>query len=450
MTLSHKPKLHQDWIDFNALTIVKALQRAGHTTYLVGGCVRDLLLQCHPKDFDIATTALPEEVQKIVRGSHIIGKRFRLVLVKRQAHQYEISTFRKNSDAEPQTPPNEAMAIESHGENLLENDHTFENDGVNGKNAKAAMPTDNVFGTPEEDAKRRDFTINGMFYDPVNDDLIDHVNGKRDLKDRVIRMIGEPIPRLEEDPIRILRALRLSHLIHFTIEQELRLGMMKVAYKLPETVLPRRREEILKWLRLPRPHAAFAEAYDIGILQYLTPTLHHWLEQFGSHDFFELMGQMHSVGLNIKEPSDVFGYLVASAAHAFILQEQFPPKDKTWMDNKELHKWMHEELGLFKSEQSHVLRSIQMIGILAKRKEYEVKGERRRLAVLRNEAFPLGLKLANQFKLLSPVDSHFWMEQSLANAIDHDVSDQDRRRNQRRRRPRRVERKAPERARNKE
>lgn len=410
-TLSHKPKLHQDWIDHNALTIVKALQREGHTTYLVGGCVRDLLLQCHPKDFDIATTASPEQVQKIVRGSHIIGKRFRLVLVKRQGHQYEISTFRKTlpSDIVVTTAPKE------------------ENGNGNG-NGLAEPITDNIFGTPEEDAKRRDFTVNGMFYDPINDDLIDFVNAKRDLKDRMIRMIGDPIVRLEEDPIRILRALRLSHLIHFTLEEELRFGMLKMAHKLPETVLPRRREEILKWLRLPRPHAAFAEAYDLGLLEYLTPTLHQWLEKFGGHDFFELMEQMHSTGLDAKEPAEVFGYLVAAAAHSFVIQEAFPPKEKTWMDDPRLNKWMHEELGLFKSEQSHVLRSIQLISILSKRKEFEAKGERRRLAVLRNEAFSLGLKLANQFRLLAPADSYFWSEQFKIVMAENEHYPQERRR----------------------
>ena len=414
-TLSHRPMLHQDWIDFNALTIVRALQREGHTTYLVGGCVRDLLLQTHPKDFDIATTACPEDVQAIIPRSHIIGKRFRLVLVKRQGHQYEISTFRKTVPADAQIAPPPNPEENSNGEVLM---------------------GDNLFGTPEEDARRRDFTINGMFYDPVNDDLIDYVHGKKDLKDRVIRMIGDPIVRLEEDPIRILRALRLSHLVHFTIEAELRFGMMKMSDKLPTTVLPRRREEILKWLRLLRPHAVFAEAHDLGILQYLTPTLHNWIEQFGGHEFYELMEQMHSVGLNSKEPAEIFGYLVASAVHAFVVKDPFPPKDKSWMDDANLNKWMHEELGLFKSEQSHVLRSIQMIGTLAKRKEFEAKGERRRLAVLRNEAFPLGLKLANQFKLLSPVDSFFWMEQSQKH-FDGEEHPVERRKNPRRRRPRR-------------
>ena len=423
-TLSHKPKLHQDWIDHNALTIVKALQREGHTTYLVGGCVRDLLLQCHPKDFDIATTAQPEEVQKIVRGSHIIGKRFRLVLVKRQGHQYEISTFRKN------LPSDAAAALLPKEEGNAE--HSNGNDG----SIKEPLITDNIFGTPEEDAKRRDFTVNGMFYDPINDDLIDYVNAKQDLKDRMIRMIGDPIVRLEEDPIRILRALRLSHLIHFTLEEELRFGMLKMAHKLPETVLPRRREEILKWLRLPRPHAAFAEAYDLGLLEYLTPTLHQWLEKFGVHDFFELMEQMGSTGIDAKEPAEVFGYLVAAAAHSFVIHENFPPKEKAWMDDPQLNKWMHEELGMFKSEQSHVLRSIQMIAILSKRKEFEAKGERRRHAVLKNEAFSLGLKLANQFRLLAPADSYFWSEQFQVIKESNEHYPPERRRNPRRR-PRR-------------
>src|ERR1700751_4836080 len=131
MHVKDKPQLHQDWIDSHAYGIVKALQKSGYVTYLVGGCVRDLLLNIAPKDFDIATTALPDEVRKIIYRAYVIGKRFRLVLVKREDQQFEVPTFRRE---------------------LREDEMTEE----------AAPAGDNVFGTPEEDARRRDFTINGM------------------------------------------------------------------------------------------------------------------------------------------------------------------------------------------------------------------------------------------------------------------------------------------------
>ena len=186
-----KPHLHADWIDPDARSIVDRLQRAGHPTYLVGGCVRDLLAGIHPKDFDIATSAHPEQVRKLIRGSYIIGRRFQLVLVKRGDTQFEVATFRR-------------MALP---EEINPNETSY---------------SDNFFGTPQEDAQRRDFTINGLFYDPIKDELIDYVGGIKDIELGLIRMIGDPDIRLKEDPIRILRAIRLSHKLRFSIEQKLR------------------------------------------------------------------------------------------------------------------------------------------------------------------------------------------------------------------------------------
>src|ERR1700722_9571945 len=188
MNVTDKPQLHQDWIDPHAYGIVKALQRAGYTTYLVGGCVRDLLLNVAPKDFDIATSALPEEVRKVIYRSYVIGKRFRLVLVRREEQQFEVATFRR------EVRPDEM-----------------------GEETPASFG-DNVFGTPEEDAQRRDFTINGLFYDPVANQLIDFAEGLPDLENFVVRMIGDPAKRLLEDPIRIMRALRLKHMIGFVLD----------------------------------------------------------------------------------------------------------------------------------------------------------------------------------------------------------------------------------------
>ena len=168
-----KSKLNQKWIDHRALGIVKKLKKEGFETYLVGGCVRDLLLGLEPKDYDIATTARPRQVKKLIRNTFIIGRRFRLVLAKEGEDQFEISTFRRNPTAEEQTDPD--------------------------------ISDDNLFGTSFQDAHRRDFTINSLFYDPVADRVIDHTDtGVADLKNRIIRMIGDPNIRLPEDPIRNL------------------------------------------------------------------------------------------------------------------------------------------------------------------------------------------------------------------------------------------------------
>jgi len=189
MKSQQKPQLHEDWIDPYALRIVRNLQDSGFETYLVGGCVRDLLVGIHPKDFDIATSAHPNQVRKKVPNAYVIGRRFKLVLVKRGDQQFEVATFRRN------VSPEELAA-------------TPEEDTIEG---------DNYFGTVEEDAKRRDFTANAVFYDPGQDKLIDFCGGIQDLNDRVLRMIGHPKERFVEEPIRIPRSIPPSHKLHFPL-----------------------------------------------------------------------------------------------------------------------------------------------------------------------------------------------------------------------------------------
>jgi len=242
MEKRQKPSLHSDWIDPEASFIVDRLQRAGFMTYLVGGCVRDLLAGIHPKDFDIATSASPEQVRKHVRGSYIIGKRFPLVLVKRGTRQFEVATFRRN-----------ALPEELEG-----NDQSF---------------VDNFYGSPQEDAQRRDFTVNGLFYDPIKDELIDYVDGIKDIENGFIKMIGDPDQRLKEDPIRILRAIRLSHKLRFSIEESLRLAIENHSQELNRSILPRKREEYFKLMRLDDPSLVFKELHDLKILEHILPTL---------------------------------------------------------------------------------------------------------------------------------------------------------------------------------
>ncbi len=380
MTSSKKkqPRLHKNWIDQHALGIVKALQSRGFETYLVGGCVRDLLLGIIPKDFDIATTARPEEVRRTIFKSFVIGKRFRLVLVKRDDQQFEVATFRRE---------------------------------VREEEATEDMPAgDNVFGSPEEDAKRRDFTINALFYDPVKDRLIDYAEGIPDLQNHVLRMIGDPTVRLLEDPIRILRALRFAHKLGFSIERSLRKAMKEQAPSLARTVLPRRREEILKILRLNDPALALTEAYDLGILEHLSPSLNRLLaEPEKGEAFIRRMAQFHDKPVQTDDPAELFGHLM----HVFIRSAFFPDPDKLIrskdiLENSEILIFMRDELGMFKSEQSLFARAIQTQGLLKKREEFARRGAKRKMALVRSEAFPLALQFAERDCILSSNDLLFW------------------------------------------
>jgi poly(A) polymerase len=403
MNVTQKPHLHQDWIDPHALGIVRALQKKGFKTYLVGGCVRDLLLGIHPKDFDIATDAKPDEVRSTIHRSYIIGKRFRLVLVRREEMQFEVATFRRD------------VREDEKEDNLLEGD--------------------NAFGTCEEDARRRDFTINGLFYDPVADQLIDFAEGLPDLEHRWVRMIGDPMKRLVEDPIRIMRALRLKHMIGFALDPDLRRAMQEQANTLPSTVLPRRREEILKWLRLKSPDLAFHEAHDLGILKYISPTLDQALNGPGEEDFYAILRQIpHHEALS---PAELFGLLVLAFVRAFLQPEPGEgPRARDLLQDEKMQAWMRDELGMFKFEQALVVKALHVEPLLAKRKEFQRKGERRQKALLSNEAFPLALRFASQDYFLGGEDMLYWRERYQLLREENPVSNNSTAR-RRRRRPRR-------------
>ncbi|MEL6185770.1 MAG: poly(A) polymerase, partial [Myxococcota bacterium] len=187
-------------IDPQAVSAIKRLRRYGYKGYLVGGCVRDLLLSISPKDFDIATDARPEEVKSVFRNSRIIGRRFRLVhLYYRGGKVLEVATFRAAITSEEEE--------EGRGDLLIRRD--------------------NVFGTEQEDAQRRDFTINALFYDPERGEIIDHVGGLDDIDAKVVRMIGDPDVRLREDPVRILRAIRFRAKAELTIEPSLEAALSR-------------------------------------------------------------------------------------------------------------------------------------------------------------------------------------------------------------------------------
>lgn len=382
MEVTRKPQLHQDWIDSHAYGIVKALQKGGFTTYLVGGCVRDLLLGIHPKDFDIATAAHPPQVKRTIHMAFVIGKRFRLVLVKRDDQQFEVATFRREANAEE---------------------------------VEDEMPaSDNLFGTPEEDARRRDFTFNALFYDPVSEQLIDYVNGLQDIEDRIIRMIGDPATRLREDPIRIMRALRLSHKLNCRIEPLLREAIRDNAGELARSVLPRRREEILKILRLDDPEACLMEAFDLGILEHVLPGLHALLLQEEKRDAFlsnfrAYQGAFQKAAPKGADTFHLFGWLVFSMFQAAVGVDE-AGRAVDIQEDERFVALMRDELGMHKMEQTSVANAIYLLPSLRKTDDFTRRGERRQFAFLNNEGFPLALTLADAEHWVSGHELGFWRQ----------------------------------------
>ncbi|MDZ4660937.1 MAG: poly(A) polymerase [Pseudomonadota bacterium] len=380
-----KPKLNRDWIDFDAHEIVKKLQRNGFLTYLVGGCVRDLLAGIPPKDFDIATNALPRQVKTFIYNSFIIGRRFRLVLVKRGLKQFEVATFRR--EVRPDEFP----------------------EGV--------PPGDNIFGSPAEDAQRRDFTVNALFYDPIKDEIVDYCDGLSDIKNRVIRVIGDPNTRMIEDPIRILRALRLAHKLSFTIEPSLRGAMLTNASELTKSALPRRREEILKILRLSDPLMALQEAHDLGLLQHLAPTLDEVFKSpETSQNFSSYMHRFHNIVGDPANPVELFAVLGLAFYRTMIEADPYQVKSiDEILENPLILSLFRDELGLFNLEQKFIAKALHQQPELLKTREKTLdtapQAESPRPSLVNNESFGVTLLMAYADHLISPSELFFWKKE---------------------------------------
>jgi poly(A) polymerase len=247
--------LSRDAISPSAARVCAALREAGFTAYLVGGAVRDLLLGIVPKDFDVATDARPEQIRPLFRRALIIGRRFRLVHVMFGQETVEVSTFRGADNAT--APEKEHHVRDEHGRVLR----------------------DNVFGTQEEDARRRDFTVNALYFDPASEELVDFHGGLADLKKRMLRVIGDPETRYREDPVRMLRAVRLAAKLGLTLDPATREPIRALA-PLMERVPPARLfDEMLKLLLSGHASACLRQLRDVGLHKGLLPLLDVILEQ---------------------------------------------------------------------------------------------------------------------------------------------------------------------------
>jgi len=251
-------------IDSDALKVLYRLHESGATAYLVGGSVRDLLLSRRPKDFDIGTSAHPYQVKKLFRNCWIIGRRFRLAHVRFGLKTIEVATFRKNIPAGTESEP--ASAPEQ-SEELRRGRPAEAADAVD------ALRHDNTFGTPEEDAFRRDFTVNALFYDISNFSIIDYVGGLRDLKDGLIRCIGDPNERFQEDPVRMLRALVMASRLGFRLDPPI-VDAIATHRELMATASPSRLiEEYYKILRSGYAEVTFRALAEHRLLEPVTPEI---------------------------------------------------------------------------------------------------------------------------------------------------------------------------------
>ena len=216
--------IHRDQLSNAAVSVCEGLQRAGFKAFVVGGAVRDLLLSRHPKDYDVATDATPEQVRSVFRRARIIGRRFKLVHVMFRDETVEVSTFRANHPAASED----------------------EQDGRADEHGR--LLRDNVYGNQGEDAIRRDFTMNALFYDPEREEVWDYVNGFSDIKKKRVVMIGDPTARYREDPVRMLRAARLAAKLGFTIDAATEAPIAELAPLLDNVPTARLFDEMLKLL----------------------------------------------------------------------------------------------------------------------------------------------------------------------------------------------------------
>lgn len=230
-------------IDKKARSILDTLSNAGYEAYLVGGGVRDLLLGLHPKDFDIATNATPEQVKEILPSTRIIGRRFRLAHVHFGREYYEVATFRAPHD------DSDKGKVGDHGRIIH----------------------DNVFGTVVEDAKRRDFSINALFYDLQKDEVLDFVGGMEDLEKRQLRMIGDPVIRYREDPVRMLRAIRFAAKLDLTIEPASDAPIREFASLLSNIAPARLFDEVLKLFHGGQAVKTLEKLREYHLFEYLFP-----------------------------------------------------------------------------------------------------------------------------------------------------------------------------------
>jgi poly(A) polymerase len=349
------------------LKVLYRLHRTGHVAYLCGGGVRDLLLGRKAGDFDVATDAHPRRLKQIFGNCRLVGRRFRIAhILFKGGKIIEVSTFRKEADEE---------APEAR-ESLL-------------------IKRDNTFGTPAEDAFRRDFTVNALYYNIADFTVIDYVGGRADLQSRLIRSIGNPEIRFQEDPIRILRGIRLAAFLDFQVEDQTWEAMVRRRLHLLECAPSRAREEIMKILRRGNTHPAFQMLARGGILELLFPELQEFLNldrmtdgRSSTEMFWQYLTLLDGLRSGEECFSDALLLAILTAAPAISSLETLPA-------GHDVGKWLHGYLeGYFKPLAfPRMVRSQTLLLLLALRQKLTPGRPRRRKILRDNPLFDDALKL---------------------------------------------------------
>ncbi len=306
-------------ISKNALKVIYELKKANYQAYLVGGGVRDLLLGIKPKDFDIATNAKPEEIKVLFKRAQLIGRRFKIVHVCFPREIIEVSTFRSK------------VSLSN------EKDRAYTEHGF--------LIRDNIYGTIDEDAYRRDFTLNALYYDPTESQLIDYVSGFHDLKAGIIRMIGEPNQRYKEDPLRMLRAIRLSAKLQFSIDPETEKPFISMGHLLNHIPAARLLDELLK---IYRSGHAFS-AINLLKKHQLFKEIFSFISRLPTDKDRELTEKMVEITLThadqrIREEKSLSSCLLFAAFLWYPLQHQLSLRQKQRENAYALNKAIHETL----------------------------------------------------------------------------------------------------------
>ena len=250
-------------ISDSALKVLYRLSKSGHRACLVGGGVRDLLLDIQPKDFDVATDATPEEIRALFKNSRIIGRRFRLVHIRFGRDIIEVATFRGHAEDSHKTE------LDTHGRILR----------------------DNTFGDIEEDAIRRDFTVNALYYDIHDYAVLDYAGGLQDIEDRLLRMIGDAGTRYQEDPVRMLRAVRFAAKLDFEIEAAAASAIHQHGHLLAAIPPARMFDEMIKLFHSGSAVRVFELLREFNLLKYLVPALAEWLQHEPSEMMLDFVDQ---------------------------------------------------------------------------------------------------------------------------------------------------------------
>jgi poly(A) polymerase len=295
-------------VDSDAAKVIRRLNRHGHTAYLVGGGVRDLMLGRKPKDFDLATSARPYEVRDLFRNCRVIGRRFRLAHVLFSGGKIiEVATFRRDPSQhyeiiKPKLAHRIPLCAGPEPVRLI----PAKNAVTEGEDADLLITNDNVFGEPHEDSIRRDFTINGLFYDLERGEVIDFVGGVADLEEHLLRTIGDPNVRFREDPVRILRAIKFSARLDMGLDPEVYDGMVRHRGDLRRAAAPRVLEEILRFLRGGAAHRSVFLAWDVGVLSEVLPEVASFLDDDleGAELTFGRLKAVDALAAEDRLPSD--------------------------------------------------------------------------------------------------------------------------------------------------